>query len=149
MNLFAETAASEDMVRILTTCRTVAVVGLSPNPLRESFRVSRYLQAHGWRVIPVNPVVASSGSRILGEVVFATLTEAAQAEKIDLVNVFRKSADVPPVVDEAVAMGLSAIWLQLGITNDAAMARAKAAGLLCVQDYCLMVAHARLSDPAK
>jgi predicted CoA-binding protein len=121
------------------------VVGLSPKPARDSYRVSQYMQAHGWRVIPVNPVEATSGASILGERVYASLTEAAQAESIDLVNVFRNSVDVPPVVDEAVALGLRAIWLQLGISNDAAMARAKAAGLLCVQDKCLMVAHARSS----
>jgi predicted CoA-binding protein len=148
MNSSTSTAAPSDVTRILSTCRTVAVVGLSPNLSRESFRVSRYMQAHGWRVIPVNPVAASSGGRILGEVVYATLTGAAKAEKIDLVNVFRKSADVPPVVDEAVALSLPAIWLQLGIVNDAAMARAKQAGLLCVQDSCLMVAHARMSGSA-
>jgi predicted CoA-binding protein len=134
-----------DLSRILATCRTVAVVGLSPKPARDSYRVSQYMQAHGWRVIPVNPVEATSGASILGERVYASLTEAAQAESIDLVNVFRNSVDVPPVVDEAVALGLRAIWLQLGISNDAAMARAKAAGLLCVQDKCLMVAHARSS----
>jgi predicted CoA-binding protein len=136
---------TDDLSRILATCRTVAVVGLSPKPARDSYRVSQYMQAHGWRVIPVNPVEATSGASILGERVYASLTEAAQAESIDLVNVFRNSVDVPPVVDEAVALGLRAIWLQLGISNDAAMARAKAAGLLCVQDKCLMVAHARSS----
>jgi predicted CoA-binding protein len=133
------------MTRILRSCRTVAVVGLSPKPERDSFRVSRYMQAQGWRVIPVNPVVAASGGRILGEVVYATLTDAAGAEKIDLVNVFRNSNDVPPVVDEVISLDLSALWLQLGISNDVAIARAKAAGLLAVQNRCLMVEHARLS----
>jgi predicted CoA-binding protein len=145
MNQYPASFLTDDLTRILTTCRTVAVVGLSPKPVRDSYRVSQYMQAHGWRVIPVNPVVATSGASILGERVYASLTEAARAESIDLVNVFRNSADVPPVVDEAVALGLPAIWLQLGISNDAAMSRAKAAGLLCVQNQCLMVAHARLS----
>jgi predicted CoA-binding protein len=133
------------MSRILATCRTVAVVGLSPKPERDSFRVSRYMQVHGWRVVPVNPVVAASGARILGEVVYATLTEAAQAEKIDLVDVFRNSEDVPPVVAEAIGLGLPAVWLQLGISNDAAIKRARAAGMLAVQNRCLMVDHAHLS----
>jgi predicted CoA-binding protein len=133
------------MSRILATCRTVAVVGLSPKPERDSFRVSRYMQVHGWRVVPVNPVVAAGGARILGEVVYATLTEAAQAEKIDLVDVFRNSEDVPPVVAEAIGLGLPAVWLQLGISNDAAIKRARAAGMLAVQNRCLMVDHAHLS----
>jgi hypothetical protein len=133
------------MTRILTSCRTVAVVGLSPKPERDSFRVSRYMQAQGWRVIPVNPAAAASGAKILGEVVYASLTEATRAESIDLVNVFRNSDDVPPVVDEAIALRLPAVWLQLGVSNDAAMARAKTAGMLAVQNRCLMVDHARLS----
>jgi uncharacterized protein len=88
MNPSIATTSPDDITRILSTRRTVAVVGLSPKPERDSFRVSRYMQAQGWRVIPVNPVVAASGGKILGEVVYATLTTAAQAEKVDLVNVF-------------------------------------------------------------
>jgi uncharacterized protein len=128
---------------ILSTCRTVAVVGLSPKAHRDSFRVAQYMQAHGWRVVPVNPVAASSGERILGEVVYATLTDAARAEKIDLVDVFRNSDDVPPIVDEAIALKLPAIWLQLGVRHDAAFAKAQAAGMVVVQDLCLKVEHAR------
>lgn len=119
--------------------RTVAVVGLSPKPHRDSFKVSQYMQAQGWRIIPINP----NATEILGEKVYTSLTEAAAAEKIDLVNVFRNSDEVPPVVDEAIAIGAPAIWLQLGIRHDAAMARAHAAGLQCVQDKCLLVEHAR------
>ena len=145
MNQHATPTPPDDITRILATCRTLAVVGLSPKPERDSCRVSRYMQAQGWRVIPINPVVASKGARILGELVYATLTEAAQAEKIDLVNVFRNSDDVPPVVDEAIALRLPALWLQLGISNDAAIARATAAGMLAVQNRCLMVDHSRLS----
>jgi predicted CoA-binding protein len=145
MNSSPASTPPDDIARILATCRTVGVVGLSPKPERDSFRVSRYMQARGWRVIPVNPVVVISGARILDEVVYATLTEAAQAEKIDLVNVFRNSEDVPPVVDEAIYLGLPALWLQLGISHDVALARAKAAGLLAVQNRCLMVEHARLA----
>jgi predicted CoA-binding protein len=128
---------------ILSTCRTVAVVGLSPNEHRDSFRVAQYMQAHGWRVVPVNPVAASSGARILGEVVYATLTDAAYTEKIDLVDVFRNNNEVPPIVDEAIALKLPAIWLQLGVRHDAAFAKAQAAGLVAVQDLCLKVEHAR------
>ncbi len=131
------------ITHILATCRTVAVVGLSPKAHRDSYRVSQYMQAQGWRVVPVNPVAAASGERILGERVYATLTEAAQAEPIDLVNVFRNSDDVPPIVDETLALGLPAIWLQLGVRHDAAVAKARAAGVHAVQDRCLLVEHAR------
>ena len=127
---------------ILATCKTIAVVGLSPKPHRASFDVSRYMQAHGWRIVPINPAAAASGATILGEKVYATLLEAAQHEKIDLVNVFRNSEDVPPVVDEAIAIGAQAVWLQLGIVNDPAVEKAQSAGLNVIQDKCLMVEHA-------
>ena len=128
---------------LLQTCRTVAVVGLSPMPHRDSYIVSQYLQAHGWRIVPINPVAASSGTSILGEKVYATLTQAAQHECIDLVDVFRNSDDVPPVVAEAVALQLKAIWLQLGVRNDAALASAQAAGMVAVQDRCIKIEHAQ------
>jgi predicted CoA-binding protein len=118
---------------------TVAVVGLSPKAWRESFGVSRAMQAAGWRIIPVNPVVAERGETILGEKAYATLADAALHESIDLVNVFRNSEDVPPVMEEAIAIGAPAVWLQMGIRHDAAAARARAAGLNVVQDRCLKV----------
>jgi len=127
---------------IFASCKTIAVVGLSPKPHRASFDVSRYMQAHGWRIVPINPVAAASGITILGEKVYATLLEAAQHEKIDLVNVFRNSEDVPPVVNEAIAVGAQAVWLQLGIVNDLAVEKAQAAGLNVIQNKCLMVEHA-------
>ena len=132
-----------DTIRhILQTCRTVAVVGLSPKPQRDSFEVASYMQAQGWRIIPVNPVAAASGAPILGERVYASLVEAAQHEKIDLVDVFRNAADVPPVVADAIAIGAQAVWLQLGIEHAAAAAAAQAAGLQVVQNKCLLVEHA-------
>ena len=133
---------TETIRQILATCRTVAVVGLSPKPERASFEVARYLQAHGWRIIPVNPVAAASGLTILGEPVYASLQEAAQHASIDLVDVFRNSADVPPVAQEAIAIGARALWLQLGIENAQAAAAAQAAGLWVVQNRCLKVEHA-------
>ena len=133
---------SENIRHILRTCRTVAVVGLSPKPHRASFEVSQYMQAHGWRIIPVNPVAAASGTPILGERVYATLTEAARHEKIDLVDVFRNAQDVPPVAAEAIAIGAPALWLQLGIEHEAAVAAARAAGLCVVQNKCLKVEYA-------
>jgi hypothetical protein len=133
---------TETIRQILATCRTVAVVGLSPKPERASFEVARYMQAHGWRIIPVNPVAAASGLTILGEPVYASLQEAAQHASIDLVDVFRNSADVPPVAQEAIAVGARALWLQLGIENAQAAAAAQAAGLWVVQNRCLKVEHA-------
>jgi hypothetical protein len=134
---------AQTIARLLATCRCVAVVGLSPKPARASHDVARVMQAAGWRIVPVNPVAA--GQTILGEPVYASLHEAAQQARIDLVNVFRQSEDVPPVVDEAIAIGAPAIWLQLGIRHDEAAARARAAGLAVVQDKCLKVEWARRS----
>lgn len=128
---------AERMPHILTHCRTIAVVGLSPKPHRASFDVARYMQASGYRVIPVNP----NATEVLGEKAYATLTEAARHEKIDLVNCFRNSEDIPPVVDEAIAIGAKAVWMQLGISHPAAAAKAEAAGLLVVQDHCLKIDH--------
>ena len=133
---------ADNIRHILATCRTVAVVGLSPKPHRASFEVSHYMQKNGWRIIPINPVAAASGTLILGEKVYATLADAAQHEKIELVNVFRNAEDVPPVVADAIAIGAQAVWLQLGIENDAAMAQAQAAGLRTVQNKCLLIEHA-------
>ena len=134
-------ATEADIVHILQHSRTVAVVGLSPKAHRDSYEVAEYMQHQGWRIVPVNPVAAASGQPILGERVYATLTEASAAQKIDLVDVFRNSDDVPPIVDEAIATGAPAVWLQLGIVNDAAVAKARAAGLRAVQNRCLLVEH--------
>jgi predicted CoA-binding protein len=139
----SELTGDQAVAHILTHCRTVAVVGLSPKPARESYGVAQYMQSQGWRIVPVNPVAAASGQLILGEKVYATLTDAAAHEALDLVNVFRNSEDVPPVVAEAISLGLGAIWLQLGISHDAALASAQAAGMVAVQDRCLKKEHAR------
>ncbi len=127
---------------ILNHCRTIAVVGLSPKPHRASYDVSRYMQAQGYRIIPVNPTV----TEVLGEKAYATLLEAAQHEKIDLVNCFRNSEDIPPIVGDAITIGARAVWMQMGISHPAAAARAEAAGLLVVQDRCLMVDHRNLAS---
>ena len=129
---------STTIAAILGTCRTIAVVGLSPKPHRASFDVSRYMQQQGYRIIPINP----NASEILGEKAYASLTAAAAVESIDLVNVFRNSEDVPPVVSEAITIGAKAVWLQLGVTHAAAMQEARDAGLHVVQNKCLMVEHA-------
>jgi len=135
---------TEDIREILRSCRTVAVVGLSPKPHRDSHRVARYMQAQGWRIVPVNP---NASGEILGEQVYPSLTEAARHERIDLVNCFRNSVDIPPIVDEAMAIGARAVWLQFGIEHAAAAARARAAGLRVVQNRCLMIDHAEQNRP--
>ena len=131
------TASEQSLV--LAQCRSIAVVGLSPKLHRDSYKVSRYMQQQGWRIIPINP----NATEILGEKAYPSLSAAAQVERIELVNVFRNSDDVPPVVDEAIALGARALWLQLGVVHDAAIDKARAAGLWAVQDRCLMVEHAR------
>ena len=137
------TGALEPVAWILTHCRSIAVVGLSPHAHRASYGVSSYMQEQGYRIIPVNP----NATEVLGQKAYATLTEAAQHEKIDLVNCFRNSAAIAPIVDEAIAIGAQAVWLQLGVTHEAAMAKAAAAGLRVVQDRCIKVEH-RARQPA-
>jgi predicted CoA-binding protein len=127
------------MAHILSHCRTVAVVGLSPKAHRDSHEVAQYMQQHGWRIIPINP----NASSILGETAYPSLTEAAKHAHIELVNVFRNSADVPPVVDEAIAIGATALWLQLGISHEVAAAQALKAGMQVVQNKCLKVEYTR------
>lgn len=138
----AAVAPDERLPYILTHYRTMAVVGLSPKPHRASFDVARYMQAQGYRIIPVNP----NATEVLGEKAYPTLTEAARHENIELVNCFRNSEDIPPVVDEAIAIGAKAVWMQLGISHPAAAAKAEAAGLLVVQDHCLKIDHKALQS---
>jgi predicted CoA-binding protein len=125
---------------LLKRTRTIAVVGLSPKPHRTSHGVAQYLRSVGYRIIPINP----NAAEVFGEKAYPTLTEAAKYEKIDLVDVFRNAEDVPPVIDEAIAIGAPAVWLQLGIRHDTAAAKARAAGLEVVQDRCIMVEHSKL-----
>lgn len=115
-------------------------MGLSPKPARPSHQVALYLQASGYRILPVNP----GHKTILGEPSYPTLTDAAHAGTIDLVNVFRRSEFVGPIVDEAIALHPKLIWLQVGVRDVAARARAAAAGIPCVMDRCLMVDHREL-----
>ena len=124
----------------LTHCKTIAVVGLSPKPHRDSFRVAKYMQDHGFRIVPINP----NATEVLGEKSYASLTEAAQHERIDMVNCFRNSEDIPPIAAEAIAIGAKSLWLQIGVVNDAAAKLATDAGLVVVQNLCLMVEHRQL-----
>ena len=134
---------------VLTRCRTLAVVGLSPQWHRPSYFAAKYMQAHGYRIVPVNPLVAREGGSILGERAYATLREAdaavrAEGGRIEMVDCFRKSEDIPPLADDAVAIGARCLWLQLGVFNDAAAERAEAAGLQVIQNRCVKIEHARL-----
>ena len=129
-----------ELRRILGTCRTIAVVGLSPQWHRPSFFAAKYMQEHGYRIVPVNP----SAQEILGEKCYPSVTEAARHERIDMVDCFRRSEDIPPIADEAIAIGAKCLWLQLGVINEAAAAKARAAGLDVVMDRCVKIEHARL-----
>jgi predicted CoA-binding protein len=124
----------------LANCKTIAVVGLSPKPHRDSFRVAKYMQDHGFRIVPINP----NAPEVLGEKAYASLTEAAMHERIDMVNCFRNSEDIPPIAAEAIAIGAKSLWLQIGVVNDAAAKQATDAGLIVVQNLCLMVEHRQL-----
>jgi predicted CoA-binding protein len=131
--------------RILATCRTIAVVGLSPQWHRPSFFAAKYMQAHGYRIVPVNP----AATEILGERSYPSVTEAARAlagegVRIDMVDCFRKSEDIPPIADEAIAIGAKCLWMQIGVVHEAAAAKARAAGLDVVMDRCVKIEHARL-----
>ncbi len=126
--------------RILKSCHTVAVVGLSAEWHRPSFFVAKYLQQHGYRVIPVNPRYA--GGEILGEKVHASLDDIT--EPVDLVDVFRRSEDVGPIAQQAIRMGARCLWQQIGVANAEADAAARAAGLDGVMNRCTKIEHARL-----
>lgn len=128
---------AERIPYLLRHCRTIAVVGLSPKPHRASFDVARYMQGNGYRIIPINP----NATEVLGEKAYATLSEAAKHATIDLVDCFRNSEDIPPIVDEAIAIGAKGVWMQLGISHPEAAAKAEAAGLLVVQDHCVKIDH--------
>ena len=126
--------------RILRENHTIAVVGLSADWFRPSNFAAKYLQEHGYRIIPVNPRYA--GKKVLGETCYASLREVP--DKIDIVDVFRRSADVAPIAEEAVAIGAKVLWQQIGVKNEAAAERARAAGLDTVMDRCVKIEHARL-----
>jgi len=133
-----------DLLGILNTCKTIAVVGLSPKTDRASFGVAQYMQAHGYRIIPINPKAAVLNSRILGEKVYACLEDAATCEQIQMVNCFRNSLDIPPIADSAVAIGAKVLWMQLGIANEVARTKCEMNGLVVIENSCLKIEHNRL-----
>lgn len=124
--------------RILKDCRTIAVVGLSAEWHRPSFFAAKYMQEHGYRIVPVNPRY----EQVLGERCHASLRDIP--DPVDMVDVFRRTADVGPIADDAIAIGAKCLWQQLGVRNVEADARARAAGLESVMDRCVKIEHARL-----
>ncbi|HET9914039.1 MAG TPA: CoA-binding protein [Anaerolineales bacterium] len=128
----------QTMKEILQSAKTIATVGLSSNPEKDSYEVAQYLKNQGYRIIPVNP----TASEILGEKSYPDLESIP--ERIDVVQIFRKPEDVPPVVDGAIKVGAKVVWMQEGITNEEAAQKARAAGLQVVMDACMRETHKRL-----
>ena len=127
--------------RILSRCRRIAVVGISAEWHRPSYFVGKYLLEHGYTMVPVNPKYAE----VLGQRCWPSVTAAAAAGvAIDLVDCFRRAEDIGPIADEAIAAGAKCLWMQLGVVNEAAAARARAAGLEVVMDRCVKIEHGRL-----
>ena len=127
------------VVKILKSFRDVAIVGVSANPEKPSNIVFKYLTAQGYNVIPVNPTI----DEVLGKKCYASLSDIP--EKVEVVDIFRRSEDIPPIVDEAIKIGAKAVWMQEGIINDSAAEKAQAAGLLVVMDKCMRKEHIRMT----
>lgn len=135
----------DDPIRdLLARSKVIAVVGLSSKPHRPSFGVARYLQSVGYRIIPVNP----NESEVLGEKSYARLEDVPV--QVDIVDIFRRSEFVPPLVESAIAIGAAAVWMQEGVVHEEAAARARAAGLEVVMDRCTLKEHAkRFAQPTQ
>jgi predicted CoA-binding protein len=138
---------SDLIPRMLSRCHTIAVVGMSADPKRDSYHVSQYMQGHGYRIVPVNPTYA--GTTILGEHCFPTLQAAADqltsdGQRIDMVNCFRRSDAMVLVAEEAIEIGALCLWMQLGVVNQKAADLAQAAGIAVVMDRCIKIEHSDL-----
>ena len=129
--------------RLLRQPCTIAVVGLSAEPSRPSFEVAQTMQAHGYRIVPVNPRYADKGEHILGESCYASLTDIPFP--VDIVNVFRRTEEVLPIARQAVQIGAKCLWQQIGVENREADQLARAAGLDSVMNLCIKIQHARLA----
>ena len=129
--------SADPIFDILTKYKTIAVVGLSSNPTRPSYAVTEYMQSSGYHIIPVNP----NETDVLGEPSYADLEEVPQ--KIEIVNIFRRAEDIPPVIEAAIRVGAKVIWMQQGIANEPAAAKAQAAGLTVIMDACIFIEHKR------
>ena len=132
-----KTSATDEIGELLKRTKTIAVVGLSDSPLRPSYGVSAYMQSHGYKIIPVNPSIKGS----LGEKAVASLADVE--EKIDMVDVFRRSEYVPELVDEAIRLKVPAIWLQEDVIHEEAAEKARKAGIFVVMDKCILKEHRR------
>ncbi|HKV60918.1 MAG TPA: CoA-binding protein [Candidatus Acidoferrum sp.] len=130
-------ARADVILEILKKYKTIAVVGLSSNPMRPSFGVTEYMQSEGYRIIPVNP----NETEVLGEKSYARLEDVP--EKIDIVNIFRRAEEVAPVVESAIRIGAKVVWMQQGVENEEAAQMARAAGLVVIEDACILVEHRR------
>jgi len=128
-------ASADTILEILKSYKTIALVGLSSKETRPSYGVAKYIQSAGYRIIPVNP----NEREVLGEKSYARLEDVR--EKIDIVDIFRKAEEVPPVVESAIRVGAKVVWMQLGIENAKAAEKARAAGLIVVEDACIYVEH--------
>jgi predicted CoA-binding protein len=124
---------------ILETYKVIAVVGLSSRPWRPSFGVTEYMQSAGYKIIPVNP----NETQVLGEKCYARLEDVPKSMNIEIVDIFRRSPDIPPVVDSAIAVGAKVVWMQQGIANEAAAEKARAAGIIAIEDACILIEHRR------
>jgi len=133
----------EDIAELLASARTIAMVGASDRPSRPSYGVMRFLQDHGYRVLPVNPQI--TGEHVLGEFVWRDLSQIGLA--IDIVDIFRRPDAAGDAVDQAIVVGAKAVWMQIGVIDEAAAARAEAAGLKVVMDRCPKIEIARLGIP--
>lgn len=131
---------SKEIEAILQTCKTIAVVGLSPKESRDSNRVARYLMQHGYEVVPVNP----GQKEILGKTCYRSLRDIPF--QVDMADLFLNPTRVPPVVDQAIDMGVHAIWMQLGVIHNEAAEKAKQAGIRVVMNRCMMVEHKRIAQ---
>ncbi len=135
----------ERLREILSTARTIAVVGLSDKPERDSNEVARYLKSVGYRIVPVNPLL----TEVLGERAYPSLAALPPELAVDVVDIFRRSEEVPPIVEQAIARGVKVAWMQLGVRHPAAAENGRSHGLTVVEDQCIMVAHRRLKIPPR
>ena len=131
----------DDRLReILTTARTIAVVGLSDKPDRDSNEVARYLQGQGYRIVPVNPML----TEVLGEASYPSVSAIPTDVRVDVVDIFRRSSEVPPIVEEAVARTVPTVWMQLGVEHPEASRAARTHGVTVIENTCIMQVHRRL-----
>ena len=138
------TPTDAELRSVLASARTIAVVGLSDKPDRDSNQIARYLQSQGYRVVPVNPML----SEVLGEKAYPSVSTIPPEVRVDVVDIFRLSDQVPPVVDEAIARHVPTVWMQLGVEHADAAARARERGVKVFENLCIMVQHRRLGIPA-